>query len=279
VTRILITGVAGQLGTDLARIANSRGIEAHGFDRAGLDVSDREAVIGAVSEVRPAAVFNCAAFHQLDACEADIEGARAVNVTGVRNLREACDGVAADCRLVHVSTNYVFDGGRDIADGGYTEEDRPDPVQAYGLSKLEGESEAGPDALVVRTAGLYGRAGSASKGGNFVERMLDREGRITMVADQFVNPTSTADLATAMLDAWQEKLTGVLHLVNSESCSWLGFTEEILRLAGRRVEVTGAPTDPQARPLRPLNGTLATCRSGPAMRPWREALADYMAGR
>jgi dTDP-4-dehydrorhamnose reductase len=278
-SRVLITGAAGQLGSDLDRAASSRGFEVHGFSRADLDVSEREAVLQAVAEVEPEVVFNCAAFHQLDACETDIAAARMVNVNGVENLRLACDKVASGCRLVHVSTNYVFDGSRDFCDGGYREEDPPDPIQAYGLSKLEGEAKAGPDALVVRTAGLYGRAGSASKGGNFVDRMLARDSTITMVADQIVNPTSTADLAVAIIEAWQAELTGILHLVNSGSCSWLEFTEEILRLADHQLEVEAAATDPAARPRRPLNGALATSREGQEMRPWHEALADYIAGR
>jgi dTDP-4-dehydrorhamnose reductase len=275
----MVTGAAGQLGSDLCRAAGARGLEVHGFDRRGLDVTDREAVIEAVSGIAPAVVFNCAAFHQLDACEADIEAARAVNVAGVRNLRDACDELAAGCRLVHVSTNYVFDGRRETAAGGYDEDQHPNPVQAYGLSKLEGEHEAGPEALIVRTAGLYGQSGSASKGGNFVDRMLERDDRITMVADQLVNPTSTADLAEAMLEAWQGEMTGVLHLVNSGSCSWLEFTEAILKLAGRDNPVIGVESDPQATPRRPLNGALASIRSAPQMRPWQDALAEYVANR
>jgi dTDP-4-dehydrorhamnose reductase len=274
---VLVTGAAGQLGSDLCRICSGRDIEVHDFERQALDVSDRDAVARTVDEVAPAVIFNCAAFHQLDACEADIEAARAVNVSGVANLRDAAAGSGA--RLVHVSTNYVFDGSRVASDGGYDEDQPASPIQAYGQSKLEGEAEAGPNALVVRTAGLYGKAGSASKGGNFVDRMLGREGPITMVADQIVNPTSTADLAGAMLEAWEAGLTGVLHLVNSGSCSWLEFTAEILKLAGRENPLNGVDTDQSARPLRPLNGALASVRPGPSMRPWQEALAEYVEDR
>jgi dTDP-4-dehydrorhamnose reductase len=246
-----------------------------GLERRQLDITDPDAVAEAIEAASPEVVFNCAAFHQLDACEDDLEAARAVNVAGVGNLRRACGGA----RLVHVSTNYVFDGSRDPTEGGYSEDDRPDPIQNYGLSKFEGEVIAGPEALIVRTAGLYGRAGSASKGGNFVDRMLEREGEIRMVADQLVNPTSTADLAAAMLDAWQQGLVGIVHLVNHGSCSWLEFTEAILELGGRENPLTPVGTDPEATPRRPLNGALVTNRPVKAMRPWRDALSEYISGR
>lgn len=268
----MVTGASGQLGTDICRAAEARGLRTVGLDREHLDVTDREAVAATVRELSPEVVFNCAAFHQLDACETDLEAARATNVAGVVNLRDACDG----SRLVHVSTNYVFNGGRDLTGGGYDEGDQPDPIQAYGQSKLEGEREAGPGALVVRTAGLYGRAGSASKGGNFVDRILNREGEIRMVADQIVNPTNTADLAEAMLESWQQGLTGIIHLVNSGSCSWFEFTRSILELGGRDNALTPVTTDPDSIPRRPLNGVLASTRSGPALRPWQDALADYI---
>lgn len=272
---VLVTGAGGQLGSDICRAARARGLDALGLDRGRLDITDREAVASAVDEASPDVIFNCAAFHQLDACEADLDAAREVNVAGVANLREACNGI----RLVHVSTNYVFDGRREVAEGGYGEDDPADPIQNYGLSKLEGELEAGPDALVVRTAGLYGRTGSASKGGNFVDRMLDRKGEIKMVDDQLVNPTNTADLAEAMLDAWQQDLTGVVHLVNSGSCSWLEFTKAILELGGRDNRLAPVSTDPEGTPRRPLNGALVSVRPVKPMRPWQDALAEYITGR
>jgi dTDP-4-dehydrorhamnose reductase len=190
----------------------------------------------------------------------------------VANLRDA----AGRARLVHVSTNYVFFGTRPVAEGGYIESDSPAPVQEYGKSKLAGEAEVGEDGLVIRTAGLYGGDGAASKGGSFVDRMLAREGTIRMVADQYINPTSTVDLARAMIECWLEGETGVAHLVNHGGCSWFDFTAEILRLAGRSNRLEPVSTEPDAVPLRPLNGLLESTRGLPAMEPWQQALAGYL---
>lgn len=270
--RVLITGGEGQLGGDLGRLCNDRELEFRAPGREELDVADRDLVASAIGEFRPDVIFNCAAFHQLDRCEESPDLARSVNLDGVINLRDA----AGDALLVHVSTNYVFDGGRPIEAGGYTEDDAPAPIQEYGRSKLAGEQALGEGSLVVRTAGLYGKGGAASKGGSFVERMLAREDDIRMVSDQFVNPTSTRDLAGAMLECWSEGITGTLHLVNSGGCSWFEFTAEILRLAGHGNGLEPVETDPEAIPRRPLNGLLETTRGGPELPSWQEALSAYL---
>jgi dTDP-4-dehydrorhamnose reductase len=188
-------------------------------------------------------------------------------------------------KLVHFSTNYVFDGRRPEA---YGEHDLPAPRSVYALTKLAGEYAArayNADALVVRSAGLYGFAGNASKGGNFVQRMLARareNGELRMVADQRLQPTFTADLAAAVVDAVRRDATGVLHLTNSGECSWLEFTRAILENAGLDVPVE--PVETTIGPAgvdRPLNGVLARPRADSLglepLRPWREALDDYMA--
>ena len=150
----------------------------------------------------PELVFNCAAFHNVDECEREPDRAWAVNVRAVRELAQLCGRHGA--KLVHLSTNYVFDGRRAEP---YGEDDLPSPRSVYALTKLAGEHAAlayAPGALVVRTAGLYGLAGSASKGGNFVQRMIGARARdgdaLQMVADQRLQPTFTADLAEAILD-------------------------------------------------------------------------------
>ena len=271
--RVLITGGTGQLGDSLARLCLSRELEFRAPGREDLDITDRDLVASAVRDFRPDVIFNCAAFHQLDRCEENPGLATRVNLEGVVNLRDA----AADGPLlVHVSTNYVFDGKRPLAEGGYTEDDAPNPAQEYGRSKLAGEEELGDDCLVVRTAGLFGRGGAASKGGSFVERMLARDDDIRMVADQYVNPTSTEDLAPAMLQCWEEGMTGTVHLVNSGGCSWLEFTAEILLLAGHDNVLEPVETDPEAIPRRPLNGLLETVRDAPEMPSWQEALGRYL---
>ena len=223
-------------------------------------------------------VFNCAAFHVLDECEQQPDSAWAVNVRAVADLARR------EAKLVHLSTNYVFDGRRPEP---YAEDDVPAPRSMYAITKLAGEHAAlayGSRSLVVRAAGLYGLHGSVSKGGNFVQRMLARareQGALKMVADQLLQPTFTADLAAAIVDALERDADGVLHLTAADACSWHEFTAAIMELAGLDVPVEAVSTViPPGGVDRPLNGVLARPRADalglPALRPWREGLEDYM---
>jgi len=273
--RTLITGGGGQLASEIASLL---GDDARSYTHSELDITDRDAVRRAFEEVQPELVVNCAAFHNVDVCEREPERSFEVNVEAVRGLGR--EGVP----LVHVSTNYVFDGRRAEP---YAEDDLPAPRSVYALTKLAGEYAAlayAPRAIVVRTAGLYGLHGSASKGGNFVQRMLARarEGQaLRMVADQRVQPTFTADLAAAILEAVAAQTEGVLHLTASGACSWYEFTAAIMANAGLEVEIepvqtTRAPDGPD----RPLNGVLARTRGNALglspLRPWEDGLSDYM---
>lgn len=279
--RALVTGGGGQLASDLElQLAN--GWETAVLPRAELDVTDDSAVESAVADLRPEVVFNCAAYHNVEACEPNEDLALAVNARAVKRLAERCAAIGA--RLVHLSTNYVFDGTRTEP---YKEADLPNPRSAYAISKLAGEYAAlayCPSALVVRTAGLYGLHGSASKGGNFVTRMIGRardQGEIRIVADQRLTPTFTADLATALIEAIEADVGGVLHLTDSGECSWYEFTVAIMELAGidGRIE-PGETTRPPGGADRPLNGVLASERADQLglapLRDWQEALRDYM---
>jgi dTDP-4-dehydrorhamnose reductase len=277
--RVLITGGAGQLASDLEQSLS--GVTVWARPRAELDVTDAVAVEQAFEEFRPDTVFNCAAFHNVGVCESEEDQSFAVNATAVKRLAEQC--ARRDARLVHMSTNYVFDGSREQP---YGESDLPAPGSVYAISKLAGEHAAlayAPDALVVRTAGLYGLHGSASKGGNFVTRMVERarsQGQLRMVSDQRLNPTYTGDLAPALVEAITAGATGIVHLTNEGSCSWFEFTEAILGIAGidASVEAVHTGTEP---PARPLNGVLARERADqlgvPRLRHWKDALEDYMA--
>ena len=275
--RALITGGGGQLASDLQDLLGS---DARSFTHAELDITDPAAVDRAFAEVEPDVVFNCAAFHNVDVCETEPDAAWATNVRAVRDLARR------GAKLVHLSSNYVFDGRREEP---YGEEDLPSPRSVYALTKLAGEHAAlayGEGALVVRGAGLYGLAGSASKGGNFVQRMTARakeQGSLKMVADQRLQPTFTDDLARALVDAVQRDAHGVLHLTAAGECSWFEFTQAILENAG----LADVPIEPVQTTIppggvdRPLNGVLARPRADalgvPALRHWREALDDYMA--
>jgi dTDP-4-dehydrorhamnose reductase len=279
--RPLITGGGGQLASDLAdQLAGRTCVTA--LPRARLDITDDAQVDAAFEAVRPDVVFNCAAFHNVECCELEEDRAFVTNARAVKRLAALCEGTNA--KLVHVSTNYVFDGAREEP---YAEDDTPNPRSIYALSKLAGEYAAlgyARGALVVRSAGLYGFRGSASKGGNFVTRMLARaveKDRLKMVDDQRLNPTFTADLAAVIIEAVEHDATGLLHLTNSDDCSWHEFTVEILRLAGINVPVESvATTRPPGGAHRPRNGMLARPRADAVgirrLRPWRAALAEYM---
>jgi dTDP-4-dehydrorhamnose reductase len=274
--KALITGGGGQLASDLMSLL---GDSARAYSHAELDITDNPALDRAFAEVQPDLVFNCAAFHNVDVCEHEPDAAWATNVRAVRELARR------GARLVHLSTNYVFDGQREEP---YGEQDRPSPRSIYALTKLGGEYAAlayGNEALVVRSAGLYGLHGSASKGGNFVQRMIARareQGALNVVADQRLQPTFTADLAQAILDAVDTGVSGLLHLTATGACSWHEFTTAIMQEAGIDVAIEPTTTEVPAGCVdRPLNGVLASPRADSLglspLRPWREALADYMA--
>jgi dTDP-4-dehydrorhamnose reductase len=273
--RALITGGGGQLASDLAA---QLGSQARTFTQAELDITDAEALDRAFSEVEPDVVFNCAAYHNVDACESAPVRSWRVNVEAVRELARRSPV------LIHLSTNYVFDGRRPDA---YAETDLPSPRSVYALTKLAGEYAAlayAERALVVRTAGLYGLRGSASKGGNFVQRMIARargQGALRMVADQRLQPTFTADLAARLIQCVELGATGVIHLTASGSCSWHEFTLAIMERAG--IDVPVEPVETVIAPGgvdRPLNGVLARPRADvlgvPRLRTWEDALTDYM---
>jgi dTDP-4-dehydrorhamnose reductase len=273
--KALITGGGGQLASDLQALL---GEDARSFSHAELDIADSAALDRAFDEVQPEVVFNCAAFHNVDVCETEPDSAWAVNVRAVRDL------ASRGAKLIHLSTNYVFDGRREEP---YGEDDLPNPRSIYALTKLAGEHAAlayGDNALVVRGAGLYGEHGSASKGGNFVQRMLTRareQGQLKMVADQRLQPTFTADLAGALLEAVEKDAGGVVHLTAGGACSWFEFTEAIMQIAGIDVPIEPVQTTiAPGQPDRPLNGVLARPRADALglspLRPWRDALADYM---
>jgi len=279
--RVLITGGGGQLASDLLARLDER-CEVAAPSHAELDIADEGQMAAAFEATRPAVVFNCAAFHNVEVCEREVDRSFVVNGRAVKRIAERCEDAGAV--LVHLSTNYVFAGDRSEP---YSEEDVPAPRSIYAISKLAGEHAALAycrDALVVRSSGLYGLSGSASKGGNFVERMIARaeeQGALRMVADQRLTPTYTADLADSLIAAVEGGVRGLLHTTNAGSCSWHEFTLAIMDIAGIDVPVEPVETvRPPGGADRPLNGVLMSERAAaqdlPALRPWRDALQDYM---
>jgi dTDP-4-dehydrorhamnose reductase len=271
--RVVITGAGGQLGRDLVALLPG----AVGLDRQHLDLTDVAAMERALAEHRPELVFNAAADNAVDAAEADPGRSWRVNAEAPGRLARAC--ARLEIPLVHFSTNYVFDGR---AGEPYTEADRPNPLGAYARSKLEGERRVLaelPAALVVRSSGLFGLAGSAVKGGSFPERILARArsgAPLRVVSDQVLNPTFTRDLSEASIRLAGHH-SGIVHVVADGCCSYHELALETLEQAGLEAPVQAIfSTDlpPGAAP-RPLNGCLRSSRV-PALRHWRDGLSDYL---
>lgn len=277
--RVLITGAGGQLGTDLARRCAADGDDVVAVDRAALDVTDRAAVDEAVHDGRFDVVFNAAAWTAVDDCEADPERAFLHNALAVRWLADACR--CSDTHLVHVSTDYVFDGTKV---GAYHEWDRPDPRSAYGRSKWAGEHEIavhGPGSTVVRTSWVFGEHGR-----NVVKTVLALRDRpeLAFVDDQRGCPTSTADLAEAMRRLAVERVPGLFHVTNEGPTTWYGFVRDVLELAGEDPDkvrpIATAELDPPRPAPRPANSVLdgmAMRLCGlPPLRHYREPLGEVV---
>ena len=267
-----MTGAAGMLGHDLTAHLSGRH-EVTGVDLE-VDVTDPAAVRACVRDVAPEAIFHLAAWTDVDGAEAREAEAQAVNADGSRNVAEAA--AQAGAALVLPSTDYVFDGRAGRA---YSEDDVPNPQGAYGRTKLAGERAAlaaWPDGTrVARTAWLYGSAGR-----NFVDTMRNlgaERDELTVVDDQEGSPTWTRDLAPALEDLLAQP-PGVYHTAGGGSVTWAGFARAIFAEAGIDCRVRPITTEELGRPApRPAYSPLAVTRPGaPRLRPWREALADYI---
>jgi dTDP-4-dehydrorhamnose reductase len=272
--RILLTGAGGQLGHDLVSVFSAEELVA--LDHHGLDITDRATVEARVAEVRPDWIINSAAYNEVDAAEDHPDLAFAVNATGAGYLAEAARQAGAN--IVHISTDYVFDGRKGSA---YNEDDEPNPLSVYGRSKRDGERlvmESGASYCAIRTAWLYGHHGS-----NFVKAILAaaaRGGPLKVVADQVGSPTSTADLAQAIAELVRRPARGLFHVVNAGACSRFEFAQAIV---GEGVEVIPITTaEAQRRAPRPANSSLVSVRWDSTgvrpLRPWREALDEFLAG-
>jgi dTDP-4-dehydrorhamnose reductase len=280
--KILLIGKTGQLGGDILR--NGARHEIHAHDETTLDITAPDIVRAAIADLRPDVVINTAAFHNVPRCEAESLEAFRVNCVAVRDLAAACN--EAGCRLVTFSSDYVFGGEKRTP---YREDDPPAPLQMYGISRLAGERAAlstGPDhAVVIRTCGLYGISGAASKGGNFVDqRIADarKGGPLDMGCDQVVSPTWTGDLSKAVLRLIElPSLTpGIYHLVNEGECTWFEFTKEIYRILGLSVEVR--PVDRKGlsgtmrRPLYSALENVKAKKIGISLQHWKSGLDNYL---
>jgi dTDP-4-dehydrorhamnose reductase len=279
----VVLGARGQLGSEVVRLLPAEATAA--FPREQLDITDFLRVAETLRSLRPRCVFNCAAFVRVDDAEEMPDEAWRVNALAVWNLARLC--AEMDAMLVHLSTDYVFDGRKKAP---YTELDVPNPLSVYGATKLLGEYFARaycPHHFVVRTAGLYGRKGSRAKGGSFVDRILAKAQAgepLRVVTDQITSPTYAPDLAAHLVRLAATEKFGLYHLANSGYCSWHEFASAIVELAG--LTATVEPITSDQLPLkakRPSFSALVSVRllsAGlPPLRHWKEALRDCLAER
>jgi dTDP-4-dehydrorhamnose reductase len=272
--RILITGAAGMLGTDVQRAATRHGHETVSLPRTRLDIADADQVRRVVESERPDVVVNCAAWTDVDGAESDRDGAIAVNGAGAGAVAAAA--CAAGAWTIHVSSDYVFDGEQRTP---YVESDAVRPRSVYGESKLEGErtvAAAAPDGhTIVRSSWLFGTSGPCFPA--TMLRLAGERDELTVVDDQVGCPTYTGHLAQALVALAASPVPGVLHVAAAGSVSWCGFAREILAAAGVEVPVRAIGTDQFPRPARrPAYSVLRSERGAPELPDWREGLSAYM---
>lgn len=236
--QVAIFGAAGQLGVELVEVFSSRGHVVHAFQRADADITDQTQLEAKLAALDVDLVLNSAAYNKVDIAETEPHVAYAVNGLAVRNLAVACRQL--DARLVHFSTDYVFDG---TAGRAYREDDAVRPISAYGVSKLAGEFYAQAycdSALVLRTSGVFGPHGVRTAGGNFIESMLRLASKGTplrIVNDHIASPTYAPELARVTADLVERGESGVFHAGGGQAISWFDYAAKIFRKAGLNPEL------------------------------------------
>jgi dTDP-4-dehydrorhamnose reductase len=277
---LLVVGAKGMLGRDLVGVLRSSfpDDEVVGWDIEEIDIQEEESVFK-IEKLRPNIIIHVAAYTDVDGCERDEEKAFAVNAEGTKYVALA----ASRCRakLIYLSTDYIFDGNKREP---YVESDLPHPLNVYGRSKWQGEQyaqELVKNGLIIRTQWLYGRYGK-----NFVASILQqaREKKaLSVVNDQIGSPTYTVDLAKAISVLIQFNAQGIFHVANSDRCTWFTFGQAILNLAGmNEVKVISISSEALDRPAVRPSYSVFNCqklkeKTGLTLRPWSEALKDYLA--
>jgi dTDP-4-dehydrorhamnose reductase len=286
VTKVaLVTGANGQLGGDVCEVFATRGWTVAPLTHAQLDLATapEEAVSAAFAPHQPSIVVNCAAYTNVERAEDERERAFAINATAARRVAAAAR--AAGAYLIHISTDYVFDGAKHAP---YVESDEPRPLQVYGESKLQGErevAEAGGAWAVVRSSGLYGTRPCRGKGGaNFVQTMLRlarEKDELKVVNDEIVTPTWTRDLAVQLERLADVRPPGIFHATPQGAVSWYDFAAAIFALAGVRVRLTPiAAASYASKAKRPPYSVLENARLDTlgldVMPHWKDALRSYL---
>ncbi len=279
---ILIIGSNGQLGLEMQKKLKQKNIGFAAYDYPEVDITDKEKLCSIVDLVKPTAVINCAAYTNVDAAEIDSENAYKVNALGAKYLAELCDEF--DIELVHISTDYVFSGDGIIENGvkrPYVETDLCAPVAVYGKTKYEGEQFVQSNCkkyYILRTAWLYG------EGNNFVRTMLalaQKSDTITVVADQIGSPTSTVDLAEAIIALIGSGAYGLYHATCEGQCSWYDFAKKIFEIKHLNVNVVPVTSEQFVRSAkRPawsvLENAALQAVGKNVFRTWEDALIDYL---
>lgn len=283
--RVMVIGAAGQVGTDLVELLAHSGEEVTALTRSQLDVTQSSELREALVRNRPDFVINCSVYHPVDECESHPDSSFAVNAIAVRNLGLAANELGS--AVVHFSSDYVFDGelGRP-----YGEEDSPNPINVFGISKFAGEQLLRlvcPRHLIIRTSGLYGLTGSRVKRGNFVETMLRlgaRDGRVRVVNDLYIAQTYTHNVAKQTLALIRSERYGTYHASDHGRYSWCEFAQKIFQYTGMKVEVVPVShTEMPSAARRPRFSVLENRRLKALgldqMQPIEVGLQEYLAAR
>src|SRR5919107_2916623 len=274
--RLLVIGAAGMLGQDLLAAARGAGQEPVGLDLPEIDITDSAATLAAVRDAAPDAVVNCAAWTDVDGAEEQEELAARVNAEGAGNV--AAGAAAVGALAIQMSTDYSFDGS---ATEPYTESSPTTAIGAYGRTKLAGElavaEAATPDFAIVRSSWLFGPHGK-----NFVDTILRagaERGELSVVHDQVGCPTYTGHLARALVEIAERRLTGILHVAGTGSCSWYELAVAALEAAGVDCKVTPTTAAEYGRPApRPAYSVLVSERDdAPRLPAWQDGLAAHLA--
>jgi dTDP-4-dehydrorhamnose reductase len=284
--KIAVIGANGQLGSDLVAAFSANGDAVCSLTHSDVEISDLASVSHALEDIQPQVIVNTAAMHHVENCEREPEKAFAVNALGPRNLAIVARDLGAV--LMHVSTDYVFDGSKGSP---YSEEDNPRPLNAYGITKLAGEQFVRATMarhFVVRTSGLYGKSPCRAKGGlNFIELMLKlakERGEVRVVDSEVVTPTSTAELAQQLVELSRSDSYGLYHATAEGSCSWHEFAQEIFTITDTPVTLkVAAPDEFPTKVARPkysvLENRALKSRGLNAFKPWQDALHKYLGNR
>lgn len=275
--KVLVTGANGQLGYDVVKELQKQNIECYGASRQDFDIVDFEATENFIKNYMPDAVIHCAAYTAVDKAEDEQGVCYLVNASATENIAEICKKINA--KMLYISTDYVFDGTKD---GFYEVDDKPNPINVYGKTKLLGEQAVQrilDKYFIVRISWVFGEHGN-----NFVKTMLHlgkERKEINVIADQYGSPTYTIDLAPLLVEMIQTEKYGIYHATNEGVCTWVEFAEEIFKIAGMDVKVNHITTaEYPTRAKRPINSRLnkekLNRNNFSKLRNWDEALKEFL---